>query len=104
MRTFYATTEGPDRLGLRELLQRYADEQWVADHTTIHHARLFLVSTSTGPRERHCGVAPFSEFDVTLSRAGSGSHDDVVNAIAVYVTACNRHPSQVACKCIETYV
>ena len=28
MRTFTATTEGQNRLGLRELLQRYADEQW----------------------------------------------------------------------------
>ena len=34
MRAFTATTEGPNRLGLRELLQRYADEQWVADHIT----------------------------------------------------------------------
>ena len=34
MRTFTATTEGPNRLRLRELLQRYADEQWVADHLT----------------------------------------------------------------------
>jgi hypothetical protein len=31
---FTATTEGPSRLGLRELLQRYADEQWVAVHMT----------------------------------------------------------------------
>ena len=34
LRTFTGTTEGPNRLGLRELLQRYADEQWVADHMT----------------------------------------------------------------------
>jgi hypothetical protein len=32
MRTFTATTEGPNRLGLCELLQRYADDQWVAEH------------------------------------------------------------------------
>ena len=28
--SFTASTEGLNRLGLRELLQRYADEQWVA--------------------------------------------------------------------------
>jgi hypothetical protein len=35
---FTATTEGPNRLGLRELLQRYADEQWVAVHLTPKQA------------------------------------------------------------------
>ena len=34
MRTFRATTEGQNRLGLRELLEHYAHEQWVADHMT----------------------------------------------------------------------
>jgi len=34
MRTFTATTEGQNRLGLRELLQRYANEQWVAANMT----------------------------------------------------------------------
>jgi hypothetical protein len=38
MRTFTATTEGPNRLGFRELLQRYADEQWVAAHMTPDQA------------------------------------------------------------------
>jgi hypothetical protein len=38
MQTFHATTEGQNRLGLRELLQRYADEQWVADHLTLEQA------------------------------------------------------------------
>jgi hypothetical protein len=38
MRHFTATTEGPNRLGLRELLQRYSDEQWVAVHMTPEQA------------------------------------------------------------------
>jgi hypothetical protein len=38
MRVFTATTEGHNRLGLRDLLQRYADEQWVADHLTPDQA------------------------------------------------------------------
>jgi hypothetical protein len=38
MRTFHATTEGQNRLGLRELLERYANEQWVADHYTLEEA------------------------------------------------------------------
>jgi hypothetical protein len=38
MRRFFASTEGPNRLGLRELLQRYADEQWVAAHMTPEQA------------------------------------------------------------------
>ena len=38
MRVFTATTDGPNRLGLRELLQRYADEQWVADYMTPNQA------------------------------------------------------------------
>jgi hypothetical protein len=38
MRTFTATTTGPDRMGLRELLHRYADEKWVAAHMTPEQA------------------------------------------------------------------
>jgi hypothetical protein len=38
MRTFTATTEGHNRLRLRELLQAYANEQWVADHMTPEQA------------------------------------------------------------------
>ena len=38
MRTFHATTEGQNRLGLRELLERYANEQRVADHYTLEEA------------------------------------------------------------------
>ena len=38
MRTFTATTEGPNRLGLHELLERYANEQWVAEHMTLDQA------------------------------------------------------------------
>lgn len=38
MRTFIAATGGPNRLGLSELLQRYADEQWVAEHLSDEHA------------------------------------------------------------------
>ena len=34
MQAFTAKTAGPNRLGLRELLQRYADEQWVENHMT----------------------------------------------------------------------
>jgi hypothetical protein len=34
MTVFTGTTEGCHRLGLRELLQRYADDQWVAAHMT----------------------------------------------------------------------
>jgi hypothetical protein len=32
MRKFIVTTEGQNRFGLRELCQRFADEQWVATH------------------------------------------------------------------------
>jgi hypothetical protein len=38
LRTFTASTTGPDRLGLRELLQRYADEMWTAAHMTPQQA------------------------------------------------------------------
>jgi hypothetical protein len=38
MRTFYATTEGQNRLRLRELLERDANEQWVADRMTNEQA------------------------------------------------------------------
>ena len=31
MTTFKATTEGPDRLGLRTVLERYANDQWLPD-------------------------------------------------------------------------
>jgi hypothetical protein len=38
MRTFTAKTEGTNRLGLKELLQKYANEQWVAAHMTPEQA------------------------------------------------------------------
>ena len=38
MRKRTATTEGPNKLGFRELLQRYADEQWLASHMTDEQA------------------------------------------------------------------
>jgi hypothetical protein len=38
MRVFTAKSEGRNRLGLREMLQRYADEQWVAVHMTNRQA------------------------------------------------------------------
>jgi hypothetical protein len=38
MRHFTVSTEGQNRLGLRELCQRFADEQWVADHLTSKQA------------------------------------------------------------------
>jgi hypothetical protein len=38
MRAFAAKTDGANRLGLRELLQRYADDQWVAAHLTADQA------------------------------------------------------------------
>jgi hypothetical protein len=47
MRTFHATTEGQNRLGLRELLERYADEQWVADHMTPEQAAESVLDTFT---------------------------------------------------------
>ena len=34
MPTLNATTEGQNKLGLREILQRYVDDQWTADHYT----------------------------------------------------------------------
>lgn len=45
MRTFTAKTEGQNRLGLRELLQGYADEQWVADHLTPEQAADAVLDT-----------------------------------------------------------
>jgi hypothetical protein len=38
MRTITATTESQNRLGLRELLQTYADEQCVASHLSRQQA------------------------------------------------------------------
>jgi hypothetical protein len=38
VRHFIATTEGRNVLGLCERLQRYAEEQWVADHLTPEQA------------------------------------------------------------------
>ncbi len=32
MTTFKATTEGTDKLGLRAVLERYADDQWLPDY------------------------------------------------------------------------
>lgn len=34
MRTFVVTTDGRDRLGLRELCERYVNDQWFAAHAT----------------------------------------------------------------------
>ena len=38
MRKFTVTTEGQNRLGLRELCQQFADEQWVAVPMTPEQA------------------------------------------------------------------
>ncbi len=32
MTTFEATTEGADKLGLRAVLERYANDQWLPDY------------------------------------------------------------------------
>jgi hypothetical protein len=42
MKTLQATTEVPNRLGLRELLQRYADERWAAHMTPEQAAESVL--------------------------------------------------------------
>ncbi len=34
MTTFKATTEGSDKLGLRAVLEQYANDQWMASHYT----------------------------------------------------------------------
>ncbi len=34
MTAFKATTEGTDELGLRAVLERYANDQWLPDHYT----------------------------------------------------------------------
>ncbi len=34
MTTFKATTEGSDKLGLRAVVERYANDQWMAVHYT----------------------------------------------------------------------
>ena len=34
MRTYIVTTEGQNRLGLRELCERYVNDQWFAAHAS----------------------------------------------------------------------
>lgn len=38
MRRFVVTTEGPNRLGLRELCEQFANDQWSAAHMTPDRA------------------------------------------------------------------
>lgn len=38
MRKFTVTTEGQNRLGLRELCQQFADDQWLAVHLPADQA------------------------------------------------------------------
>lgn len=38
MRRFVVTTEGPNRLGLRELCEQFANDQWSAAHMTPQQA------------------------------------------------------------------
>jgi hypothetical protein len=38
MRRFIVSTEGANRLGLRELCQQFAEERWVAEHLTRKQA------------------------------------------------------------------
>ncbi len=37
MTTFRATTEGSDKLGLRAVLERYANDQWLPNYYTEEH-------------------------------------------------------------------
>jgi len=45
MRRFIVTTEGQNRLGLRELCQQFANEQWVAAHMTPEQAAESVLDT-----------------------------------------------------------
>ena len=38
MKIFTVTTEGQNRLGLRELCERYVNDQWLAAHMTPEQA------------------------------------------------------------------
>lgn len=38
MHHFTVTTEGQNKLGLREVLERYVNEQWLADHMAPEQA------------------------------------------------------------------
>lgn len=38
MRRFVVTTDGPNRLGLRELCEHFANDQWSAAHMTAEQA------------------------------------------------------------------
>ena len=42
MRRFVVTTEGPNRLGLRELCEQFANDQWSAAHMTAEQAAAVL--------------------------------------------------------------
>ncbi len=50
MTTFKATTEGTDKLGLRAVLERYANDQWLPDHYT-EEQRVGIVLDQLVPQE-----------------------------------------------------
>ena len=45
MRQFIVSTEGQNRLGLRELCERWCNEQWVAEHMTPEQAAESVLDT-----------------------------------------------------------
>ncbi len=49
MTTFKATTEGTDKLGLRAVLERYANDQWLPVHYT-EEQRVGIVVDQFKPR------------------------------------------------------
>ena len=45
MKTFIVRSDGANRFGLRELCQRYIDEQWVVAHATPDQAAAIVLDT-----------------------------------------------------------
>lgn len=64
MRTFTVTTEGQNRLGLREVCQRYVDELWLAVHTTPEHAAEAALDTF-----KRAVLAEIEQLDVVCKDA-----------------------------------
>ena len=79
MRTFTATTAGQNRLGLRELLQRYANEQWVANHFTREQAADAMSSTALMTGHRITEARPLRK---RIQRAPFYSHAPEIHRIS----------------------
>jgi hypothetical protein len=70
MRQFVVTTEGENRLGLRELCERYVNDQWFAAHASDELAAEALLDQFKRAVRSELELLEVTCFDVDANKLG----------------------------------